>query len=225
MLFNLIKNDTGNWMDIIAYIVSALVVVFLVLPVHEAAHAWAASKMGDKTAKNQGRLTLNPFAHIDYIGAILLVVVGFGWAKPVSINPRNFKNPKAGMALSALAGPASNILVALILAFPLQAYIKFAPGSNSIHFLALLAQFLFLINIRLAVFNLIPIPPLDGSKILGALLPSKYYFKMMQYERYISIVLIALLLLGWLDIPLNFLSGLLQNILLFIGSLPFKLLG
>ena len=113
MLINLIRNGSGIG-SVIMYILSTLLTIFLVLPLHECAHGFVAHKLGDDTAKREGRLTLNPLAHIDYMGSLLMLLVGFGWAKPVPVNPRNFKNPKVGMAITALAGPVSNLLAAVI---------------------------------------------------------------------------------------------------------------
>ncbi len=224
MLFSLLKGGL-SFQAAIAYLLSSLVVIFLTLPVHEWAHGFVAYKLGDNTAKYQGRLTVNPFAHIDYFGALCILLFGFGWAKPVQINARNFKNPKLGMAISALAGPVANILLAIVSFMILNTVDLFAGAafiSNDIlyvlwYFLIYVAK----INIYLAVFNLIPIPPLDGSRLLFAFLPTKYYFAFMKYERYIFIGLIALIWFGILDYPINFLSGAVEKFAVFIANLPF----
>lgn len=192
----------------------SLIVAFTSLPVHEAAHAYVASKLGDNTAKYQGRLTLNPFVHLDLLGTVSLALFGFGWAKPVPINPRNFKNPKLGMMLSSLAGPASNILLALVLMIVYKItspflYTATAYGSNFVTIIYIMVM----LNTYLAVFNLLPIPPLDGSRLLTYFLPTKYYFKIMQYERYIWIGLIILLYVGVLSRPMMWLSSLLIGVL------------
>ena len=220
MLQSLLRGSS-SFAEILVYIVSSLIVVFLTLPIHEFAHGFIATKLGDPTPRYQGRMTLNPFAHIDYIGAACIILFGFGWAKPVQVDARYFKNPKRDMALTALAGPVSNIIVALI------AMIIFNfLGLFNIAFTAYLQLFFYyisLINIGLAVFNLIPIPPLDGSKLLAALLPDRQYYKLMRYERYFFFILIALLWTGILDIPLDFLQGVIMRAVQFVAALPFGL--
>ena len=168
---------------VVVYIISALLTIFLVLPLHEAAHGFVAYKLGDDTAKRFGRLTLNPIAHIDYIGAALILIIGFGWAKPVSVDARRFKNPKVGMALTALAGPLSNVFAAVaagllsntFLLLFYKGIINAGPdifGVSLLSYLFLFFEFIISINIGLAVFNFLPVPPLDGSKILMAFLPN-----------------------------------------------------
>ena len=156
------------------YLVRALVAL-VAIPFHEAGHALAAWLLGDPTAKREGRLSLNPFAHFDLLGTLCMVFAGVGWAKPVSTNPRNFKNPKWGMA----------------------------------HFL----QYMVLMNVSLAVFNFIPVPPLDGSRILLVALPQRAYFGLMKYERYIMIALLAAVWMGLLDAPLYYLNNAVWDLL------------
>lgn len=220
MLVDLIRGG-HSMIEILAGVFASLFVVFCTLPFHEYAHALVATKLGDQTARLSGRLSLNPTRHIDPLGALMIVLVGFGYAKPVPVNPRNFKNPKVGMALTALAGPCANLLMAIIFLL-LKNIILLFPTSNPI-VLALAYFFIFAasINIGLAVFNLLPIPPLDGSRILQLIIPSKYYFKFMQYERYVVILVFILLLTGVLSRPLGYLQTLLYNGLNFLVSLPF----
>ena len=187
-----------------------LVVLLTALPFHEFAHAWAADKLGDPTARYQGRLTLNPFKHLDLMGSLLMLVAGFGWAKPVPINPRNFKNPKTGMALSAAAGPLSNLLLAYIgmILWNVVLYLQYPLGGGFLlSSLADIFQLIVLLNLGLAVFNLIPIPPLDGSRLFTVFLPPRQYFQLMQYERYIQLALFAAIFLGLLDRPLAFVQS------------------
>lgn len=205
MLFNVLSGNT-NIVNVLVYIVSSLVVIFLTLPIHEFAHGFVATKLGDPTPRYQGRLTLNPLAHIDYLGALCILIFGFGWAKPVSVDMRNFKNPKVGMAITALAGPMSNIIVAFI-AIVIRSFITMFLSAYTIgYYLYLLCIFIAQINVSLAVFNLIPIPPLDGSRILNAVLPDRVYYKLMRYERYLIWGVFALIYSRVLDRPLYYLS-------------------
>ncbi len=221
MIFDLIKN--GFSVDVLMNLLARVFVVFCTLPIHEYAHALVATKLGDDTARLKGRLTLAPLAHIDIMGAVMIFLVGFGYAKPVPVNPRKFKNPRSGMALTALAGPLSNLIMALVFMI-LANGCSLILGSTasvvaqvSLIFFSVAAQ----INVSLAVFNLIPIPPLDGSRIANLLIPQKYYFKIMQYERYIILGVFALIVFGILDKPLSFVSGIVMMGIDFIARLPF----
>lgn len=219
MLFSILRGASG--IETAILFLARLFVVFCTLPVHEYAHAFVADKLGDKTARLSGRLTLNPMAHIDILGAIMILFVGFGYAKPVPVNPRNFKNPKKGMALTALAGPFSNILMAVVFMF-LSNVLSLFRNSLFVQAFYVFFSFAASINIGLAVFNLIPIPPLDGSRVLELLIPDKYYYKFAQYERYIVIVIFGLIIFGVLDAPLAFLQNHLYSALNYIVSLPFR---
>ena len=191
--------------DIRLLILSALATL-ITLSIHEFSHALAAYKLGDNTAKYMGRLSINPLKHLDPVGALCMIFFRFEWAKPVPIDPRNFKNPKKDFALSALAGPLSNLVFAFFSSFLyLLAYALLKDISFSNDFIYQVAQntldFLYIfhrINIGLAIFNMIPIPPLDGSRILNAVLPPKLYFKVMKYERTIYFVLIGWLFFGYI---------------------------
>lgn len=224
-IFNYIRS--GNTIEAIVAVLSTCFVVFCCLPVHEMAHAYAAYKLGDDTGKRKGRLSINPLAHLDPWGTIMIFLFGIGYAKPVPVNIGRFKKPKQGMALVALAGPFSNIIMAFISIFiaSLLQFLMIRSGSNSVFIAAALFFFRFAasVNISLAVFNLLPIPPLDGSRVLNACLPYKQYYKLMQYERYIMIGLFILLFTGVLSGPLMFLNKGLYSILSFLPNLIFGL--
>lgn len=197
-------------------IIVRAIVLLTTIPIHEAAHAYVADKLGDPTARYQGRLTLDPMVHFDLIGSLALILTGIGWAKPVPINPNNFKDRKKGMALSAAAGPAANIILAAISLIIAKSiiYISYGFGANTVlSTLLTIFRSMCFINISLAIFNLIPIPPFDGSRIFNYFLPDRFYFKIMEYERYIFLGLLLLLWSGILSLPLNFLSGIIFNIL------------
>jgi len=194
----LLNSNEFSWILVISFLIAFLFNVFVTLPIHECAHGFVAYKLGDNTAKYQGRLTLNPFAHIDYVGALSMLIVGFGWAKPVPVNAGYFKKPKVGMAITALAGPASNLILAFISLLLSNVVMLIGTAVGNETFLTvcwwIICTFWFIaeINTYLAIFNLIPIPPLDGSRILSAFLPDKYYYKLMQYERYTGLIVFAL---------------------------------
>lgn len=198
MLFRILNQSSLSMGQKLTYILILAFCVLFSLSVHEFSHGLAAYAVGDKTAKYSGRLSLNPLAHLDPFGAICLFLFGFGWAKPVPVNPWNFKNKKGGMILTALAGPFSNFLLAFIamVIYTLLGGLRFSSASFGFTLASVfyeLAYYMIMINLGLGLFNLIPIPPLDGSKVLTAILPERTYFKLMDYERYGFIILIILI--------------------------------
>jgi Zn-dependent protease len=202
---------SGDWRNLIIQVLLMIPVVLIALSAHEAAHGAAAYLMGDRTAYALGRVTLNPAKHLDPIGTFVMLVFGFGWAKPVPINARNFRNPKWGMALTAIAGPLSNLLLGIIGAiltsisfFVFYAIIPiYAPQMLETTYyealqtiLILLFEYFGLINFIYAFFNLIPLPPFDGSRFFFTFLPLKWYFGIMKYERYIMFGVLILFMLS-----------------------------
>ncbi|MBO5333407.1 MAG: site-2 protease family protein [Clostridia bacterium] len=224
MIIDLIRG--GEPLELIITFFSRLFVIFCTMPIHEYAHALIATKLGDNTPKYNGRLTLNPMAHISPLGAIMIFLCGFGYAKPVNVNPRNFKDPKKGMALTAIAGPISNLIMGFVAIFVSTAFARIYYNNPTTIFLAIyyFLYFAGVVNVNLAVFNLLPIPPLDGSRILQLLIPAKYYFKFMQYERYIVIIVFVLIFSGVLSGPLSYISGLIIGLFTNIANLPFILI-
>lgn len=178
-------------------------ITLIALTVHEFAHGWVSQKQGDPTPRYEGRLTLNPLAHLDVMGTILMILTGFGWAKPVGVNPMYYKDRKKGMALTAIAGPVANFILAFIgvimgVLFNILG-IKLAWSASVINILNWIFYVFAYRNLCFMVFNLIPVPPLDGSKVLGMFIPNGTYYKILQYERYAIILIMLLSLSGAFD--------------------------
>ena len=207
--------------DLLLSVVPALVCITL----HEFSHGYAAHLLGDDTAKRMGRLTLNPLRHIDVMGLVMLALLRFGWAKPVPIDMRNFRNPKLGTALTALAGPLMNVVIACItmlvygLVFPLLS--GSAAGVYGLKMLYLTAS----LSVSLAIFNLIPVPPLDGSKVLFAAISDRGYAWLMRYERYGMLLLAVILMTGVISSPLYRASEACMEVLMNLARLGARLTG
>ena len=235
MLDYLITGD-GDWRTYVIHLLLSLPIILFALSLHETAHGFVASRLGDPTAKNLGRLTLNPLKHLDPIGFICMLLFGFGWAHPVPINSRYFKKPRRDIALTSIAGPVSNLLaavcfalfygIALLLLNVVAVKVGFPNEKTEMlaeHFLIFLYYGISL-NVTLAVFNLLPIPPLDGSRIVSAFLPQRLAYFYLKYERIISIVLMVLLLLGVISPVISIATNLIIEGLMWIPRLILMLL-
>ncbi len=227
MVLNLLRGSFSR--EDLIMLLLRIPIVLISLSFHEMAHGFAADKLGDNTARWNGRVTMNPLKHLDPIGSLAMVFFGIGWAKPVPINPRNFKNPKKGMAITAAAGPISNLILAFVgaLCYNVTRAIAVRTVSNETGVLIaeviLLFFFMFeYMNLYLAVFNMIPIPPFDGSRIFYFVLPDKAYFGIMKYERIIMAAVMVLLYTGILSIPISFIADKISYLFHFIiGLVPF----
>ncbi len=219
---------SGQYVDpqtMIAQVLSIVFVIFCILPLHEFAHGWAANKLGDPTAKLEGRLTFNPLASVDPMGALALLLFGFGWAKPVPVDPRYFKKPKRDMAITALAGPVSNLLAAFIGAIIVVIIQAFAPYNNLVVFLFDMFYYYVVVNISLAVFNMLPVPPLDGSRILSAFLSDRAMALYYRYQNYFVMIMFFLMFTGALSGPLYTVQSFFAKIIFGVAEFPFRLAG
>ena len=214
--------EFGPLLDVLVVAAAALICITF----HELCHGLTAYALGDDTAKQMGRLTLNPIRHVDLFGLLMLVTVKVGWAKPVPIDARRFKNPRLGMAVTALAGPVSNVVLSALAAAvnSVCIFFYFHFELPVLDWLATFSYYVFYISIGLAVFNILPFPPLDGSKVLFSLLPQRWYWWILRYERYGMFVLMALTLTGMLDVPLNFLRYGLAELLVPVSDWVLELL-
>ncbi len=212
----------GNPIYLVAALLASAFLVFVVLPIHEWAHAITAYKCGDDTPKLAGGLTLNPMAHIDPMGAVLIVLTGFGWGKPTPTNPNNYRHPRRDSVLVAFAGPLSNLLMGWLLIFIGAVILQFGGLSN--YFLQLLAYFFCYageISTYLAVVNLLPIPQFDGFAILEGILPQRAQYWIQRNYRTITIVVLLLFLFGIFSYPLMYLSNYLCQAFWWLSNLPF----
>lgn len=204
--------------QVVQYLLRALVVL-IAIPFHESAHALVSHWLGDDTALRAGRLSLNPLRHFDPWGALCMLVGGVGWARPVRIDVRNYKNPKVGMAISAAAGPISNFLLAWVSMILYRLVLR--ADASWLMLPQMFLYYMIVMNLSLAAFNLIPVPPFDGSRIALLFLPQRLYFKVMRYEHQIMIAVLLLALTGLLNIPLsvvvNFLWDRLVDLTAFMG--------
>lgn len=224
---DLLENFLNNF-DLYALLqlVIRTAAVVLCITVHELSHGYAAYALGDRTAKQAGRLSLNPIRHIDPVGFLMLLVARVGWAKPVPVDMRHFERPKRDMALTALAGPVSNFLLALAALGCGSLLLKRMPQTDScaltyaIFFLCYIA----VLSVGLGLFNLIPIPPLDGSRLMSCVLPDRLYYALMRYERWLMLAVIALACFGFLSGPLDICMGWALKGLCAVARFPFGIL-
>lgn len=212
-----------NFLNLDFYtIIARIFIILLILPLHEFAHAFVARKCGDRTAEYSGRLTFSPFSHVDPVGALLLLLTGFGWAKPVPIDPRLMRNPRRGIILTSLAGPVSNLIAAffgmILFRILLCISAETAAVSGVLSSMILFFSYFVSINVGLALFNLIPVPPLDGSKVLIQFLPTRAVLWMQQNQMIINIIFLIVLFTPLLDTPLGWAGGWIYSFLFWATS-------
>ena len=214
--------DNMNWIQLVVLVMGA-VASLVCVTVHELSHGLIAYRLGDPTAKLNGRLTLNPVAHVDMVGLFLMLVVRVGWAKPVPVDMRNFKNPKRGMAITALAGPVSNLVLAFVSVAICSGVYWFAPDHPVCAYIMLFFTYMAVLSIGMGLFNLIPMPPLDGSKILFSLLPARIYGFILRYERYVIVAVVLMAWTGILSGPLWILVRGIMQLLCGVTGFPFEI--
>lgn len=224
-LLSLLRGYHVDLGTVAAQVISILFVILCILPLHELAHAWVANKLGDPTAKLERRLTFNPLASVDPMGALALLLFGFGWAKPVPVDSRYFRKPKRDMAITALAGPVSNLLAAFVGAVLVAVMEAFSPYNGFTNFVYNVLWYYVVVNISLAVFNLIPMPPLDGSRIVAAFLSDRAMYTYYRYQNLFVMVMFLLLLSGALSGPLATAQTFFANIIFSLARAPFQLFG
>lgn len=224
VLIDLINGKAGL-LDVIVQAISLVILIFSIFPFHNFVQSKVAERLGDRTSKHQGMQTLNPFAHIDYAGALTMIIFGIGWGRHSYINARNFKNPKRGIAIVAATGVLANLvyaLVFLLIGNLLSVVIYLIFGQVS--FINILLSVFYMaaqVAVSLTVFYLLPIPPLDGAKILASVLPDRYYYKYLSFERYFSLILILLVATDALDAPILLVSNYIYRLLSYVAWLPF----
>lgn len=229
MIFNVIRSiAAGQGIDIgyvVAQVLAIIFVILCILPLHEFAHGWVANKLGDPTARLDRRLTLNPLASVDPMGTVWLFLFGFGWAKPVPVDSRYFRKPKRDMAIVAAAGPISNVLAALVGALPATAMMVFAPYNAFTSFVFNMLNYYVTVNVTLAVFNLLPVPPLDGSRIVAAFLSDRALGMYYRYQNMFVMIMFVLMFSGAFSGPLYLVESWLTRGIFAIAALPFRLFG
>ena len=212
MLDNILNNQNA------LMLIARIFVILVCFPVHECAHAWVADRLGDSTGRQKGRISLNPFRHLDYIGTISILLIGVGYAKPVPVNINRFRHRKRDFALTALAGPVSNLVMTVLFLFIIKAILLLPIPAEYLQLASRLLTYAAYINVSLSVFNLLPIPPLDGSRVVTALLPDNAYNNVLRKERYaMGILLIAIIAFSRMGYsPIGFLT---DNVFHFLYSL------
>ena len=211
-----------NWTGLITFLVSTAAAL-LCITLHELSHGFAAYLMGDQTAKRAGRLTLNPLKHLDIMGLLMMITVHVGWAKPVPIDVRRFRRPSLGLAVTALAGPLSNFLIAFLVLAGGRLLLEHGGESAAVTYTVLALIYIAVLSLGLGLFNLIPVPPLDGSKIVLSFLPERIRYAVLRRERYIALLVVVLVWIGIFDGPLNAARQWAMEGLCSMSGFPFEL--